>query len=62
MQKLPLASNLVRLTARSALAGLVIGALPVSAAERPLRTSDIFSLKDVDDRALWSTQIEPKFG
>ncbi len=52
MQKLPLASNLVRLTARSALAGLVIGALPVSAAERPLRTSDIFSLKDVDDPQL----------
>ena len=54
MNKLPLPSSiLARLTAPGLLVGLVLGAPPdLTADERPLRTSDVFSLKDVGDPQL----------
>ncbi len=54
MNKLPLPSSiLARLTAPGLLVGLVLGAPPdLTANERPLRTSDVFSIKDVDDPQL----------
>ncbi|MFI4946872.1 MAG: hypothetical protein ACHP85_26570 [Burkholderiales bacterium] len=53
MNKLPLPSSiLARLTAPGLLVGLLTASPPVAADNRPLRTSDVFSIKDVDDPQL----------